>query len=266
MSFRRKAVLLRKSLQTHFWNADRQLFVDALIDGQQSKMFSEHSNGTALSQHIATQEQAELIAKELLAKDKHNYVRRASGLIMVTPAMSYDLHKGLCEYGYIDESFELFRGRFDKMLAPNTNGTLWEEWRLDGIGRSGKLQMGRTRSDAQTESAFAPALFAEFLLGIRPTRPGMKEVVLKRTTTELKEIAGTFPSPEGLTAVAWSRSSPGKSALKISVPGDMVLKLDLASLGALPGNSVKINENIVEVDVNKNPYLEFTEGTYTIKF
>ena len=49
------------------------------------------------------------------------------------------------------------------MLENNYNGTLWEEWWLDATGRSGQLSKIKTRSDAQTESALAPAQIPEIL-------------------------------------------------------------------------------------------------------
>jgi hypothetical protein len=264
-TYKSKATLLRTSLQKHLWNEEKQLFADALIDGRQSEMFSEHANATALALNIATQEQASKIAEQLLVKDYHDYVRRESGLIMVTPAMSYYLHKGLCAYGYIDESFEMFRSRFDKMLAPNTNGTLWEEWRLDGIGRSGELEMGRTRSDAQTESAFAPALFAEYLLGVKPTKPGMKEVEIRFTNSEIEKIEANVPSPEGNLLVKWDVVK-GKKSLQLNIPGEMKIKLDLKSLLSEAEAAILIDDTILNQDVKINPYLILGKGSHKVQF
>lgn len=263
--YRTKAKLLRQSLQQYLWNEEKQLFTDALVDGKQSEMFSEHANATALAMKIATAEQAKKITKQLLVKDNHDYVRRESGLIMVTPAMSYYLHKGLCEYGYIDASFDMFRSRFDKMLAPNTNGTLWEEWRLDGIGRSGKLEMGRTRSDAQTESAFAPALFAEYLLGVRPTRPGMKEVQIRSTNSEIEKMEANVPSPEGNMFIKWDVID-GKKTLQLDIPGEMKIKLDLKSLIRAEKASVLINGKKVNQGTKANSYFVLEKGNHKIEF
>jgi len=264
-SYKSKAAVLRESLQQYLWNEEKQLFSDALVDGKQSEMFSEHANATALALNIATQEQAIKIAEQLLVKDNHNYIRRESGLIMVTPAMSYYLHKGLAEYGYIDESFELFRSRFDKMLAPNTNGTLWEEWRLDGIGRSGKLELGRTRSDAQTESAFPPALFAEYLLGVKPIKPGMKEMVIRRTNSVIEKIEANIPSPEGNLFVKWDVEN-GKKYLELKIPEAMKVKLDLRSLMSKAGELILIDGSTFKQDIKVNPYYILAKGKHTIKF
>ena len=184
-----RATDLRGGMQL-LWDNQRKLFADAFIDGKRSDQFSEHAQAMSLAMNLATQEQAKLVAQELLKGDNHNFINRESGITMVTPAMSYFLHKGLCNYGYINESMEMFRNRFDKMLNSNTNGTLWEEWWLDGTGRSGKFQGGRTRSDAQTESAFSPDLFAEFVLGLKVVKPGMKEIEISRTKKTIKQLEG----------------------------------------------------------------------------
>ena len=153
---------------------------------------------------IASKNQASLIASKLLAKDKHNYIKRESGITMVTPALSYFLHKGLCDFGYVNESFDLFKLRFDKMLENNHNGTLWEEWWLDATGRSGQLSKIKTRSDAQTESAFAPALFAEFLLGLKVIKPGMSIVEISKPETTIKHIQASVPTPQGDLEIEWN--------------------------------------------------------------
>lgn len=245
----------------HFWDDEKQLFADALIDGKRSLMYSEHANAMALALDAASPEQAKLVAELLLADDKHDYIKRESGITMVTPAMSYFLHKGLCEYGYIDESFELFRRRFDMMLDENTNQTLWEEWWLDGTGRTGKFQGGRTRSDAQTESAFPPALFAEYLVGIQVTKPGMKEVQIKKTKTSLTNIESIIPSPEGDLFVKWNNSD---GELELDIPGEMLVKLDLNSLGKTIQNQIKLNGKALDAKQFSQSFLKLTQGNYKI--
>jgi hypothetical protein len=263
--FKSRAQQLRQSLQTYLWDDEKGLFADALIDGERSDMFSEHSNGMALAMRVANTYQAGRIAGQLLADDKHNYVRRASGTIMVTPAMSYFLHKGLCEYGYIKESMQLFRDRFDKMLGSAYNGTLWEEWWLDGTGRSGELQKGRTRSDAQTESAFPPALFAEYLLGVSPTRPGMKEVSICYKKSGLKNIEGIIPTPAGSLEIEWDEIDSEKK-LVLSIPGDISARLSIESLGVEDGRIIIVNDDQITVNTEETPYLILTRGIHRISF
>ena len=137
---KKRATLLKESLQAYFWDQDKQLFADAWIDGKRSTQFSEHANAMALAEHLATENQAKNIIEQLLKKDNHNFIKRTNGMTVVTPAMSYFLHKGIAEYGYEEASLKMLHERFNKMLSSNSNGTLWEEWWLDGTGRTGRFQ------------------------------------------------------------------------------------------------------------------------------
>lgn len=261
--FQVRADRLRKALREYAWDPERKLFADAVIDGKRSDQFSEHANAMMLVLEVASPGQAKAVAGQLLAKDPHDFIRRESGLTMVTPAVSYFLHAGLCKNGYVEESLRMFQDRFDRMLQPDTNGTLWEEWWRNGTGRTGVLQRGRTRSDAQTESAFPPALFTEYLLGIRPTQPGLKEVSLFRSKSGLRQIEGAVPSPEGLLEVNWSFSEAGGGTLDVTVPGEMRLNIDRASLGEPTGGSLLVDGRSVQ---SAGAYLTLTKGKHHVQF
>lgn len=214
---------LKINLREKLWNAERGLFSDAWINGEQSTQFSEHANAMALAAGVATQEQADRVATELLQEENHDYTTRESGLVMVTPAMSYHLHDGLAKYGYAAESLQLFKERIGFMLEEQYNGTLWEEWYLGGSERTGRLRRpGRTRSDAQTESAFPPALFGNHILGIQPVEPGCRVVEIDLPDCGMDRMSGSLPTLHGLLQVTWDLES-GK--LRADVPQGVVARL-----------------------------------------
>ena len=219
--FLKQAHSIRNAVQSKFWNAKHGLFCDALVNGKQSALFSEHGNAMALAMGAATQQQARQVAIHLLKDDDQGFIKRESGITMVTPAMSYFLHLGLCRHGYVGESLQLLKKRFDRMLDPATNLTLWEEWWRDGTGRTGEFQK-RTRSDAQTESAFPPALLGEFVLGVAPVKPGMSVVEISIPECGLKQVSGTVPSPVGLLEIKWDL---GSGFLRVTVPDGMAANL-----------------------------------------
>ncbi len=257
-----KANLLSSSLQKQLWDDSKQLFADALIDGKTSQEFSEHANAMALSEGIATKEQAEKIISTLLKKDDNNFIKRENGMTMVSPAMSYFLHKGLANYGYEQASLELLYKKFSKMLSKDSNGTLWEEWWLDGTGRTGKFQGGRTRSDAQTESAFPPDLIASYVLGLEVTKPGMKEVLISKPNFSLSKIKAEIPSPLGTISINWKINE--SSYLNLTVPEGMVVKIDINSLNQTKG--IKVNGKNLNQNNLINGLLELKYGEYEIKF
>lgn len=265
-TFRARADLLRRSLQEHLWDEEKGLFADAWIDGERSDQFSEHANAMALAMRVATDEQAQAVAAQLLADDTHNYIKRANGMTMVTPAMSYFLHKGLCEYGHVEESFRLFRQRFDKMLSADGNGTLWEEWWLDGTGRSGRFQGGRTRSDAQTESAFPPALFAEYVLGVTPLQPGMIEMEVSRVLSGVQNTEAVVPSPQGLLSIKWDLDGRVGGELDLDIPGKMAVRLDLSSLGISSREAVQVDGRGLTLEEWNKSYVLLVKGRHQISF
>lgn len=212
-AYRQQAKRIRNAIRENFWNAERGLFCDAVVDGQQSTKFSEHGNAMALATGAASKEQAAAVATALLSGDDASFTIRESGIVMATPAMAYFLHMGLCQYGYVQESLAMLKRRFNRMLAKDTNQTLWEEWWRDGTGRSGVFEK-RTRSDAQTESAFPPALFGEYILGLRPLGPGMRDVEVLVPRSGFDKASGTLPSPIGSLSVEWDLGS-GKLLLNI---------------------------------------------------
>ena len=255
-----RANKLDESINTLFWDSDKGLFVDAYIDGELSEEVSEHANAAALC--VVSDERTKSVAQKLLADDNHNYIYRESGVLMVTPAMSYFLHKGLCMQGKTPESLAMMRARFDKMLNSDSNQTLWEEWWLDAIGRSGKLQKGRTRSDAQTESAFAPALFAEYIVGFKPIDVGMRTVELSYPISGVMNVEASIPSIYGDIKIEWMRPQSVGGKLKLSIPNGVVMNLKLDSFKS-KSKSIIINAQ----KYNREEYIEeFGAGEYEIKF
>ena len=224
--YSRQAELIRRAVREKFWNAKKGLFCDAVVDGEQSGMFSEHGNAMALAIGAATDQQARKVAGHLLKDDDGNFIKREGGMTMVTPAMSYFLHRGLCDYGYVVESLQLLKKRFSRMLEPETNQTLWEEWWRDGTGRTGVFQK-RTRSDAQTESAFPPALLGEYLLGLSPVQPGLRVVNISIPQCGLKEISGRIPSPHGNLELEWDLDA---GVLRLNIPDGMAATLTFSNL------------------------------------
>ena len=252
-----RAQKIKIAIQTQFWNAEKQLFVDAVVDGEKSNKFSEHANAMALATKSATQEQANLVAKKLLQNDDHNFIKRVDGTVMVTPAMSYFLHKGLAYYDYEKASLELLANRFQHMLSEKTNQTLWEEWWLNGTGRTGKFTGGRSRSDAQTESVFSPALFVEFLLGLTPTKPGLKEFVLKQPSVKQRHVEATLPIGNEYLMISWKLEK--EKELRLTVPRGVVLHVKVKSLldadEKLIVNNKEHSAHVEQLSLNTGEYL-----------
>lgn len=250
-----EALKIKSSLLNLFWDEKKGLFVDAYINGEKSCLYSEHSNAAALCLMDKGDKRVVSIVNQLLYEyEFHDYVHTRKDLVMVTPAMSYFLHKGLCSHGYINESFTMFRQRFDKMLNIG-NKTLWEEWWLDGSGRSGKLVKMLTRSDAQTESAFFPALATEYLLGFKPIEEGMKTCVLEYVNMPMKHIKATIPTPYGDLKIERMEEKENKGMYKLNIPSGISLRINNCTFMSnvkINGVSVKDNDKFYPLHVGEH--------------
>jgi len=265
-TFRGRAERIRSALREQFWDPEKKLVADAFVDGERSDRFSEHANAMALALEIAGPEQMEAVAAQLSKNESHDFIRRESGIVMVTPAMSYFLHVGLCEAGRVEASWDLLQARFAHMIAPGTNGTLWEEWWLDGTGRNGRFrQIVDGRSDAQTESAFVPALFSRYILGIEPTQPGLRDVVLRYyPSSRLLRRHGAIPTPSGLLEVAWDVSS-SEFNITMGIPPGTTVRVDLASLAAPSQDRISINDRPPSSNQLKDGFLVISSGDHTLR-
>ncbi len=263
--YRQRATRVRQTLGEKAWDSQKQLFADAIIDGQRSHDFSEHANAMAMVLRIGTPQQRSAVAAQLSRSESHDFVRRVSGIVMVTPAMSHFLHAGLCEAGYADQSLDLLRTRFAHMLSPSSNRTLWEEWWLDGTGRSGTLRpFASGRSDAQTESAFFPGLFARYILGIDPVRPGLRDVVLRYyPCSQLPRRRGTVPTPSGILGVNWE-ITPSEFAISLQVPKNTTVRVDLASLQVTSSGPILLDGKPSSRRLLQDGFLKLSEGDHTV--
>jgi alpha-L-rhamnosidase len=261
-----QAQRMRAAMQEKFWDPERRLYVDALIDGERSDQFSEHANAMALAMKIGTPEQRHAVGLELQRNEPHDYVRRESGLVMATPAMSYYLYTGLCEEGYLDDTLDMAWSRFKHMLDPDTNGTLWEEWSLEGSGRTGTFRkVASGRSDAQTESAFFPSLFTRYILGVEPTQPGLEEIVLHYCPSfRLLQHGGTVPTPRGPLEVEWDVKQ-SEVVLAVEIPPSTTVKVDLARFENVSLHRVTVNNTPLAAHQIEDGFLLLPPGEWIVR-
>ncbi|MCK5345401.1 MAG: hypothetical protein KAR20_18455, partial [Candidatus Heimdallarchaeota archaeon] len=104
-----------------------------------------------------------------------------------------------------------------------------------------------------------------YLLGINPTQPGFKEVVIVRTSSGLNNIEGTIPSPEGKLVIQWNLDE-NSGKLKVDIPGEMKVKLDLESLRVKAGKKVLMDGQPIDTNLNASPYLMLSKGRHIVNF
>ncbi len=227
---RQRAENLRRVLRERFWEPSRQLFVDAVVNGQPSLRFSEHSQSIAIAADIATPEQAQALVSRLQRGD--------NGLVPVTPLFMHFKLGALFKAGRADDALAVMEDSFKPMMAQG-HGTLWEEWHLDRTFRTGQWTPN-SRADAQAENAYPPMLLARWLLGVQPTAPGWREVRITFRPTALPAMSTVVPTPLGELHVAWSTHDRGRE-LVATIPPGMIARLDLASIGVAAGRELMLD-------------------------
>ncbi len=143
------------------------------------------------------------------------------------------------------------------------NGKYW--W-LDGTGRSGTFRpIASGRSDAQTESAFFPGLFARYILGIEPAQPGLRDVVLRYyPCSQLPQRRGAMPTPSGILGVAWE-ITPSEFEISLQVPTNTTVRVDLASLKVTSPDHILRDGELVSPQPLQDGFLNIPEGDHTVR-
>ena len=120
------------------------------------------------------------------------------------------------------------------------------------------------RSDAQTESALFPGLFARYILGIEPAMPGFRDVVLRYYPgRQLSRRRGAVPTPSGILGVAWE-ITPSEFEISLQVPTSTTVRVDLASMKVTPTDHILLDGERVSAQPLRNGFLGISEGNHTV--
>lgn len=220
---------LQNIMQQLFWDPEKKLFGDALIDGQLTPKYCEHSNSLAIVAGIASKEQQEAIIREFTDNNAQRLVH--SDLFMHYPI------EALFMSGRGTEALAMLKDRYLHMRAGGE--TLWEDWGLTVTRRTGRFEPTGGNCIIQGENTFIAHSLSRWLLGIQPTKPGMSEVIIACDLCGLSEIKGAVPTPSGSIAASWKVNKKNKS-LEIEIPEGITAYLDSKSLSSIK-NSITID-------------------------
>lgn len=252
---RRAAADIRHALRTKFWNPQRGLFTEALVEGKQSDRFSEHANSLAVAARIATPEQTRAILPKVLEP--------VPDIVPATSLFVYWTFYALCESGRVDDAVAMLESRFGHQLQGG-NGTLWEDWQLDLSNRRGVVEK-MSRTDAQGECGIFPMALTRWVAGLRPVAPGMREVLVRRTPSSLKSIETVLPSPFGDLHAGWSTKDDGDE-LAVEVPRGMIAMVDLASVDVPGGRELWLDGRRIDPAGSQGPLFPIPEGAHRLNF
>ncbi len=155
-----RATSIGEILSSEFWDDNRGVFVDALIDGEQSPMSSEHSQGLMLYCGLASLDQAERLTQ----------VWREFPQELAEADVTFQKYilEGIVDYGYLPLAITLLQ-RLRRHARPGQE-TFGEMWGLNAHGGSGDpWRTAESRAIAQgCAAAWANAFLMEHIAGIQP--------------------------------------------------------------------------------------------------
>ncbi len=219
----RNAAALAAAYRRAFWLPAEGLFVDALYDGRPSPVRSQLANVFAIWAGLTTPKETRALLAKITDKRallpltpgdfrlRPGFKPQTGGLVPIgTPGLGFLLAQVLFENGSARQALDYLR----EMWVPiSRNGTFAEHFGSDyntsychGWGAGPVMQL--------------PA----YVLGVRPTAPGWKEIEIAPQTAGLDWAEGTVPTPKGDISVKW-RMAGGKPELEYIVPaGVRVIK------------------------------------------
>ncbi|MDO8685126.1 MAG: family 78 glycoside hydrolase catalytic domain [Clostridiales bacterium] len=242
-----------KSYSDNFWDEERGVFPDCIVDGKFSKVISEGTNSLALLGNIADKEKKEAIIKNVFSQGFN--IHSKTGIVKSGPPFSIYVLMGLCNAGYYNHAMDYIRERHGSAFTQGLD-TMPEAWVYSSNGET---------SAAQATLAAAFILSTE-ILGIKPLEAGFKKVLIAPHPVDLTWAKGSFPSSFGIIDVEW-QSNKDFFSIIVKLPKGIVGVIEMPFEG---GSITVVNEsnpgeNNYKVNmVDDKYYVEISCGKYNV--
>ncbi len=194
---------LSKTINKLLWDESIAAYVDCIkYDGSLSNTISQPTNAIVIFTNVADKDRATKLIPRLLQKPE-NWVGYE------TPMLLSFICEILANNNMHLEMLSLIRKNWGIMLDKGAT-TAWETF----IKEQNRLW---TRSWCHGWSSFPAYLLSSYILGIRPTEPGCKKVLIAPKLDDLTWITGNFPTPYGEIILSLD-ASPTKPYIYIKLP------------------------------------------------
>lgn len=174
-----------------FWDAERALYVDNIVDGARTGMFSQHTQALAVLTGLSQVDDADLLRRAIADES----------VVLTEPYFTYYLLEALAHAGLATEGLDLVRARWGDMIRGGAT-SLWEEWQVTGTFRRGSW-IARPRSHCHAWSAAPTAWLSRHILGVRVESLDGREIVIAPQPGDLTWAKGTVPTRYGLVEIEW---------------------------------------------------------------
>jgi len=178
-----------------FYDADRGVYIDCVVDGERSASVSEHANFAAIAFGLVDGERADAIAERLLVD------RSVGHVVEAQPFFTMVVLQALDRIGRFDLAMQVVRDRWGGRFVDRGHQTCLEEWTANGSWRKGEFSpIMRTHSHAW--SAHPAEFLIHNLLGLEIDEPGCRRLTLRPQRTDF-DYDVQYPTPHGPLAVRW---------------------------------------------------------------
>jgi alpha-L-rhamnosidase len=195
-----------------FWDADRELYTDHILDGQRQPAASQAAQASAIISGLAPRERwsslvdlmtdpqrlvvRSWIGSETGGYDRERIVEQMRGIqridwdperemVIAEPFFSYAVHDAVARAGRAELLIDLV-GR-------------WEEFLVDGYDTFGECWGWGTPVHGWSSTPTKDLVW--YVLGVTPAEPGYRRVRVAPRLGQLRECAGAVPTPHGLIEV-----------------------------------------------------------------
>lgn len=185
------AEVLIKTIRTKYWDATKKLFADR----EEKDEFSQHTNSLAILTGLATPQEANEIANQLITNTK---------LAPASIYFKYYLHQALIKAGQGNDYLKWL----DKWRENIQMGlTTWAE----------TSDVDKTRSDCHAWGSSPNIEFYRTILGIDSDGLAFSKVKIEPHLGQITYINGTMPHPKGSISTSYKLEN-GKWKIQIELP------------------------------------------------
>lgn len=155
---------------------------------------------------------------------------------LISPYMSGYQLEAEFEAGRTDEALAMIETEWGWMIDHDPGGTVWEKYTANGTTGSSFTSMAHAWGSGATSA------LSRFVLGVAPTAPGFRTLMIQPHPGDLTWAEGTVPTPEGTVTVNWGRAAGGAFCLQVRTP-----KRTLTTIAVPRGvdDTVSLNGHVV---------------------
>lgn len=229
---------IKAAINQRLWDERRGIYVDANIEGVQSRRVSQQANAVCLLYDIAAPEKRSRILSYIFDEERIRSTERyipanfdeEKHVVQAQPFFMHWVSAALAHIGEFDRLVRLIRDLWGKMIDAGAT-TIWETWR-------------REESECHGWSATPAYDLMTYILGVRGVTAGFGEFAVEPHPAGLEWARGVFPSVKGDIAVSW-RSSVQEFRIEGSLPAATTASVLIPTKSGKKASLIHLNGDAV---------------------